>query len=256
LYLLGGLPVNWQYQHNTMHHGYTNIEGYDEDIDPLFLMRFSPHKKLLKIHRFQFIYAWFLYGLMTLSWSTNKDFSQLRTYKLTEAKLNTGKTYNQLLFDLILSKILYYIIFLGLPMLLISQPWYLIIVAFFVMHFTSGIILAVIFQTAHVVTSTNFPLPDENGRIDNNWAIHQLQTTADFSPNSRVFSWFIGGLNYQVEHHLFPNICHVHYRNISKLVKATANKYNLPYNQQGSFISAVYNHIQMLRNLGRKEILQ
>ena len=254
LYLLGGFPVNWQYQHNTLHHGNTNIEGYDEDINPLFLMRFSPHKKLLGIHKFQYLYAWFFYGLMTLSWTTNKDFTQLYLYKKSEAQLNSNKSHKQLLAQLILSKILYFTVFIVAPMILMPIAWYWIVISFLAMHFTSGLILAVVFQSAHVVTSSQYPLPDENGKIDNNWAIHQLLTTSDFAPRSRFFSWFIGGLNYQVEHHLFPNICHVHYKSIAYLVKSTAEKYNLPYYVQGSFLMAIRSHIQMLQNLGKKQI--
>jgi linoleoyl-CoA desaturase len=252
LYLLGGLPVNWQYQHNTLHHGYTNIEGYDEDIDPLYLMRFSPHKQLLKIHRFQYLYAWFFYCLMTLSWSTNKDFKQLYQNKKNGAVLNSNKSYRQLLTDLVFSKLFYYSIFLILPLIVLTVPWYWIILSFLAMHFTSGLILAVIFQTAHVVSTSDYPLPDKNSKIDNNWAIHQLRTTSDYSPKSQIFSWLIGGLNYQVEHHLFPNICHVHYSKIASLVRITAQKHDVPYFVQDNFYLAIRSHIQMLKLLGIK----
>jgi linoleoyl-CoA desaturase len=120
------------------------------------------------------------------------------------------------------------------------------------MHFISGLILGTIFQTAHVVPTSSYPLPDENGNVENDWAIHQLYTTSDFSPGSRIMSWLIGGLNFQVEHHLFPNISHVHYRNLSPIVKETAHKYNLPYSYQPNFFKAVYSHFKMMRMLGVK----
>lgn len=250
MYLLGGFPSNWQHQHNTMHHGYTNIEGMDEDINPGPYIRISPHKPLLKVHKFQFIYAWFLYGLMTLMWVTTKDFIQLNRYRKEAVPLSGSPSYARLFIILIFSKILYYSVFVVIPMLVLPFSWYLIIVFFLTMHFVTGFILTTIFQTAHVVTTSEFPLPDINGNMENNWAIHQLLTTSDFAPRNKVLSWLIGGLNYQIEHHLFPNISHVHYPKIAVIVKETARKYGLPYYVQPGLVSAVSEHTRMLKKLG------
>lgn len=250
LYLLGGSPVTWQYQHNTLHHGFTNIDGYDEDIDPGSLLRFSPHKPLRKMHKYQYIYAWFLYGLMTLVWVTNKDFKQLVQYKKEGALSSAVSTFKQWA-TLIVTKMLYYAAFIVVPILILPFEWYWIVVFFLVMHFTSGFILTVIFQTAHVVPSSRYPLPDDNNALDNNWAIHQLSATSDFAPQNRILSWFIGGLNYQVEHHLFPNICHVHYRKLAKMVQDAALKYNIPYYVQPTFVKALREHGRMLKILGK-----
>ncbi len=252
LYLLGGFPVTWRYQHNTLHHGFTNIEGQDEDINPVGILRFSPHKPLYKIHRYQQLYAWFFYFLMTLLWATTKDFKQLIRYEKEGVKLDTDKKYKSLMMDLIVSKILYYAIFLILPLIVLPIAWYWTLLFFFVMHFVSGFILTIIFQTAHVMPSSSYPMPDEKGKIENSWAIHQLMTTTDYAPKSRIFSWMIGGLNYQVEHHLFPNISHVHYKKVAPFVKKAAEKYGLPYHVQATFLHAVYEHYKMLKSLGRQ----
>ncbi|MCK5028843.1 MAG: acyl-CoA desaturase [Bacteroidales bacterium] len=251
LYLLGGSPFTWQHQHNTLHHGYTNVDGYDEDIDPAALLRFSPHKPLLKIHKFQYIYAWFFYGLMTLLWVTTKDFKQLNRYKNEKVPLSNKLSYKQLFASLVISKVIYYVVFMIVPILILPFAWYWIVVFFIAMHFTCGFILTIIFQTAHVVPTSKYPLPDENGTMENNWAVHQLYTTSDFAPKSRFFSWFIGGLNHQVEHHLFPNISHIHYRKISTIVKEIAHKYDLPYHVQPGFLKALIEHGRMLKQLGR-----
>ncbi len=253
LYIIGGFPFNWQYQHNTMHHGFTNIEGHDEDIDPGDFLRFSPHKELRKIHKYQHIYAWFLYGLMTFSWATGKDFKQLNRYRKENVKLNTKLNYNKLFRTLIIAKLLYYIAFLVIPIIVVPVAWYWIIVFFMLMHFTTGLILTTIFQTAHVVPDADYPLPGKDMTMENNWAIHQLLTTSDFSPKNKILSWFIGGLNYQVEHHLFPNISHVHYPRIAEFVRETARKFNLPYHVQPGFLVAVSEHAKMLKKLGRNE---
>ncbi len=251
LFLLGGFPANWQHQHNTLHHGYTNVEGFDEDISPVSLIRLSPHKPLKSIHKYQFIYAWFLYGMMTMLWATTKDFKQFRRYKTRGVRLSSTKSYRHLFIDLLISKVVYYVIFMIIPMLVLPFAWYWIILFFLTMHFTSGFILTIIFQTVHVVTTSEYPLPNKNGSMENNWAVHQLTTTSDYSPNNKVFTWLIGGLNYQIEHHLFPNISHVHYDKIASVVKDMAHKYNLPYHVQPGFLKALWNHAIMLKRLGK-----
>ncbi len=251
LYLLGGFPPAWQYQHNSLHHGFTNIEGFDEDINPVGILRFSPHKPLKPIHRYQYIYAWFFYGLMTLAFTITNDFYILRRQSRDGVKLSGNNTYTKQTLLLVLSKIIYFSIILVLPIILLPVPWYLTLLFFLSMHFISGLILSTIFQTAHVMPTSDFPLPDIAGKIENNWAIHQMKTTTDFSPRSRIFAWFVGGLNHQVIHHLFPNISHVHYRKIALIVSETAGKYNVPYHVCDNFAIAIREHIRMLKKLGR-----
>jgi linoleoyl-CoA desaturase len=252
LNFLGGFSQTWQYQHNTLHHHFTNIDGYDEDIDPGIVLRLSPGKPRHKFHRFQHVYAWFLYSLMTIMWSTVKDFKQLYRYSKEGVKLGRKKSFKKLLTELIISKIIYYTYILVLPILVLPIAWWLVVLFYLSMHLICGFILTVIFQTAHVMPSSKYPVPDQTGTVENNWAIHQLLTTTDYSPHNRLFSWFIGGLNYQVEHHLFPAICHIHYRKISLLVADTAQKYNLPYHVQPSFFDALHKHFEMLKKLGQK----
>lgn len=251
MYFLGGYPINWRYQHNTLHHKYTNVEGYDEDISPVGVLRFSPHKPIYKVHRFQHIYAWFFYALMTISWVVYRDFTQLSRYYKEEGSNFTKRSFNYHLFDLIFAKLIYFSIFLALPILLHPSHWGAILMGFFIMHFICGFVLGIIFQTAHVMTSTSFPTANNNDQLEYNWTVHQLFTTTNYAPKSKWFSWLIGGLNYQVEHHLFPQISHVHYARIAKLVEATARKYNIPYYVEPSFAVALKQHYHMLKVLGK-----
>jgi linoleoyl-CoA desaturase len=250
LTLLGGSVLTWQHQHNTLHHGFTNIEGYDEDISPGNFLRFSPNSRHYKIHRLQHLYAWFFYAIMSLSWATIKDYRQIIRFHKEGADFNSRKSFSRLIFELSLSKVFYFIYILVIPILILPVPWWMVVIFFLGMHAVCGLLLAIIFQSAHVVPSTQFPLPNDNGNIENNWAVHQVLTTANFSPKSRIFYWFIGGLNYQIEHHLFPNICHVHYKKLSKIVKETTQQYGLPYHVKSNFIVAVWEHAKMLRKLG------
>lgn len=251
LNLIGGHSVNWKIQHNDLHHTYTNVEGHDEDISPRGILRFSPHSPYKKIHRFQYIYAWFLYGLMTLTWVLRKDFVRLKEYEKEGLLKAHRESYRSQLTILIISKVLYFAYMIGLPLLLTDYSFLNILTGFLLIHFTGGLILGIIFQPAHVVLDTKYPLPDQSGNLENDWAVHQLYTTANFSPNNSILTWFAGGLNYQVEHHLFPGISHLHYRKISEIVKATAEEYNYPYNSAPSLVSALVSHTKMLYTLGR-----
>jgi len=251
LNLVGGFAPNWQIQHNTLHHGFTNVDGYDEDIDPGNVLRLSPSKPRYRIHRYQHIYAWFLYGLMTITWVLDKDFGQLNRYRKEGLLKLLNKSYSRLLSELIISKVFYWVYVLVIPIIFLPVAWWWVLIMFFIMHFICGFTLTIIFQSAHVVPTSTYPKPDKEGILSDSWAIHQMLTTADFSPNSRIFSWYVGGLNYQIEHHLFPNICHVHYRKLSQIVKETAREFGIPYNVQPTFIRAVWSHGKMLKHLGR-----
>jgi linoleoyl-CoA desaturase len=253
LYLAGGSDAMWRIQHNVLHHTYTNVTGMDDDIDPGIVMRFSPHEKRRKFHKYQHIYAWFLYGMMTLMWITTKDFKQLYRYKKMGLTQTQSGSYNKLLAITIISKLLYYAVFLVLPLIFTPIAWYFTVLGFFLMHYITGFILGCIFQPAHVVPTSNYPLPDESGNIKADWAVSQLLNTANFAPKSKFLSWYVGGLNFQIEHHLFPNICHVHYKKLSRIVKKTAEEYNLPYHSQKTFWGALKVHGQMLKQLGTKD---
>jgi len=247
---IGGFSINWKIQHNTLHHSFTNVHGADEDIDAGKLLRLSPEQEHHWFHRFQHIYAWFLYSLMTHMWITTKDFRQLVRYRnnglLEQHEISFGWAFAELL----LIKVLYYIYLLVIPLVFSPAAWWVTLIGFAIMHFALGFLLGCVFQTAHVMESSMFPGTDEEGTLEHNWAEHQLMTTTNYAPNNRLLSWFVGGLNYQVEHHLFPNICHTHYRRISEIVKETAEEFNLPYHTLPSFRSALRIHWRMLRQLG------
>lgn len=251
--IIGGSSVNWKIQHNVLHHTYTNIHDHDEDLDGT-LMRFNEHQERFPAHRFQQFYAWFLYGLITIAWSTKKDFIQLKRYRKKDLIKTQNITYKTAFIRLISAKIIYTICILAIPLIFSTQAWWLTLLFFFAMHFTSGVFISVIFQLAHVVSETKFPLPKLTGEMDNNWAIHQLYTTANFGKKNLPLSWFVGGLNFQIEHHLFPNICHVHYRSLSKIVKETAKEFDLPY-YQNSLFGAISSHTKHLYRLGKYDMV-
>ena len=249
MYFIGGNIFNWRVQHNIMHHTFTNVEGFDEDIEQKGSLRLSPHTQLKKFHRYQHIYAFFLYCLMTLSRAVS-EFGQLIRYNRSGLTHQQGSTPVKEMFRLIISKAAYLFIILVLPLIVSGYSWWLVILGFLIMHLVAGFFMSVVFQMAHVVEGAEHPLPDVTGNIYNEWTIHELETTVNFAPKSRFLGWMIGGLNYQIEHHLFPNICHVHYKAISPIVEKTAKEFGLRYNQHTTFLNAIVSHVRMLKRLG------
>ncbi len=246
---VGGYHVNWIIQHNVLHHTYTNIHGFDEDIEQA-VMRFTPNQKRHPFYRFQIIYAPFLYGLLTIYWVLVKDFIQLVNYSKRKLINAQGLTPKKAMRQIVFNKLWYFVLTIVLPIVIIDLPWWQTLIGFLTMHFISGLILALIFQPAHVVENTDFFVPGEDSSVENNWAIHQMKTTANFANKSVFFSWFVGGLNYQIEHHLFPNICHVHYKSISHIVRSTAEEFQVPYNEYKTFFGALKSHFTLLNQLG------
>lgn len=251
MYFIGGNTFNWKIQHNLLHHTYTNIEGFDEDIDPKGMLRLSPQTPLKKIHRFQYIYAFFLYCLMTISRIFN-EFRQLNKYNKSGITRQQGSTPRKEMMYLILTKLVYLGVIFSLPLVFTAFSWWIIILGFLTMHFVSGIFMSTVFQMAHIVEEVKQPVPTPEGCIQNEWTIHELETTANFSKKSHFFAWMIGGLNFQIEHHLFPYISHIHYRAIAPIVKSTAIEFGLPYNENKTFFGAIGSHIRMLKKLGRQ----
>jgi linoleoyl-CoA desaturase len=250
LNLVGANAFNWKMQHNVLHHTFTNVHEEDEDISPRGALRLTPHSEWKSIHKYQFIYAWFLYGLMTIVWLFFKDFVRIVRYDKSGLAKKQNANIVREWFILIGSKIVYLGYIIAIPLIFTSLVWWQCIVGVLFMHYIAGFILAIIFQPAHVIEGTEFPLPDENNSLENNWAVHQLLTTTNFGNNSRWFSWYVGGLNFQIEHHLFPNVCHVHYRKISGIVSETAKEFGLPYKSTRTFFQALVKHGKLLKELG------
>ncbi|WKN43291.1 fatty acid desaturase family protein [Tunicatimonas pelagia] len=248
-YFVGGNPFVWKIQHNVFHHTYTNVHGLDEDIKTKIVLRLSHHASLRWIHRYQYIYAFFLYGFNTLFFTISDFIKLLNYHRMGMIKRQKSALWVELA-KLIFTKLLYIFFLVVLPIWVTPLFWWQVLIGVLAMHIVSGYILTLIFQMAHIVEGVDQPLPNAEGDIDNAWAIHQLDTTANFARNNRLLNWYVGGLNFQIEHHLFPNICHVHYPKISRIVEQTAKEFQLRYQVMPTFVQGLQSHIIMLRSLG------
>ncbi|KEQ28244.1 fatty acid desaturase [Pedobacter antarcticus 4BY] len=248
--LIGANPYVWSLTHNVVHHTYTNIPGHDEDIEVApGLIRIAEEDEVNAIQRFQHWYAFPLYSLASLSWVFRKDYVKF-FQKTIGAHQNRHPKLEY--FNLFFYKALYYFLFIVLPLLVLDVSWWQFVIGFLVLHITEGLTMGLVFQLAHVVEGTSFPLPNDSNCMEEAWAEHQMRTTANFATQNKVAAFFLGGLNRQIEHHLFPKVCHIHYGEISLIVKQTALEFNLPYIENKTFFSALRSHFVTLRRFGKE----
>lgn len=245
---LGGNSFIWKCKH-SLHHTYTNVEGLDDDIAKSPVLRQCISQKWLPIHRYQHFYIVFVYAISCIAWITIMDFSKYFTQKVFTTPLKKMTMTDHFIFWI--SKSLYLLFYVLIPIYFVGAgPW---AIGFTFMQIAAGYTLAIVFQLAHVVEETEFEsVKTEPKLIENEWAIHQVITTANFAANNKFISWFTGGLNYQIEHHLFPGVSHVHYPSLSNIVRVTCQKYNLPYNYFPTMYKAIASHYSHIKSLGKK----
>ncbi len=245
---LGASGIMWNNKHNIVHHTYTNIEGVDDDIEIQPFLRMCPTQKKYFMHRFQHIYFWFLYTLLLLVWVFKSDYKKYFTQKIGPVPIKKMSLWDHFAFWI--AKVSYIFMMIVLPIMLLGfVPW---LVGFLIIAMFAGFILSIVFQLAHTVEHTAFPVPDAGvNKIENEWAIHQIETTANFATKNKLISWLVGGLNFQIEHHLFPKISHIHYPAISKIIKQTCEEYGVRYIEFRRMRHAIASHAIHLKRMGR-----
>jgi linoleoyl-CoA desaturase len=245
--LIGGSSYLWHHKHGVIHHTYPNITGHDADIDLGALGRLTPHQRRLPFHRWQHLYLWALYGLLAVKWHLYDDFRDALTGRIGGHRAPRPRGWDLVIF--LAGKAVFFSLALGLPLLF--HPLWAVLLFYGVAAGVGGVVMSLVFQLAHCVEEAEFPLPREGtGRIDKPWAVHQVETTVDFARNSRVLSWLLGGLNFQIEHHLFPRVCHVNYPAIAKVVEETCREFGVRYSEHRSFRAGLASHFRWLRRMG------
>jgi linoleoyl-CoA desaturase len=245
--VIGGSSYLWNQKHAIMHHTYVNITGHDSDIDLGILGRLTPHQRRFAFHRWQHYYLWPLYGLSAIKWQLYDDFRDVILGRMGEHRFARPKGWDLAIFAG--GKAIFLTLTFGLPLFFHSVGAVALFYA--AAALVVGVIMSVVFQLAHCVEQADFPLPHQDtGRMENAWAIHQVETTVDFARRSKVVAWFLGGLNYQIEHHLFPRICHVNFPALSKVVEATCREFGVKYTEHKSVWAGVASHFRWLRLMG------
>jgi linoleoyl-CoA desaturase len=245
--LIGVSSYLWHWKHAVFHHTYVNIQGEDTDIDIGCLARLTPHQARHKFHRWQHLYMWPLYGFLTITWQCYDNFRDLITGKIKLHRFPRPKGWDLVIF--IGGKLFFFTLAFLVPMLL--HPVWQVLLYYLITSFILGSLSTVVFQLAHCVEEAAFPVPPEaSGRIASAWAVHQVETTVNFAPDSRLACWFLGGLNFQIEHHLFPRICHIHYPALAKLVEQTCRDFGIRYAVHRTIWAGIASHFRWLRSMG------
>ena len=246
---LGASSYFWKQKHNIIHHTYTNVDGIDDDIAKSPIIRHCETQKWVPAHKIQHLYMFPAYCLSSIFWIFIMDFTKYFSRKIYTTAAWKMSLKNHLIFWA--TKIFYVSVYIIIPVSV--WGWGAWAIGYLVMNAVMGMTLSLVFQLAHVVENTEFenvPL-DETKHLETAWAEHQLKTTSNFAMGNKIVSWFVGGLNYQIEHHLFPRVSHVHYPAISKIVMEKCKEYNLPYNKYDTMSEAVASHYRVMRELGK-----
>jgi linoleoyl-CoA desaturase len=246
---IGGSSFFWKQKHNIIHHTYTNIDGVDDDIAQGMMLRQTPTQKWRPIHRYQHIYLPLAYAMTFFLWINLNDFQKYFTKKIHNTPLQVMDRKEHIVFWA--TKIFYASVYVVIPILCVGPIAWLI--GYLTMGAVTGLVIAYIFQLAHAVEGPEFDAVGlEDKVIESEWAVHQIKTTANFAPKSKVISWFVGGLNFQVEHHLFPRISHIHYPALSRIVQEHCERFNLPYHCFPNLRMAVISHVRTMKKMGQK----
>jgi len=250
--LVGVSSYMWRLLHNDSHHAFVNIREADTTFVSGKIFRFSPHDRRRSYHRYQHLYAPLIYSLSTLDWVMTKDYRWLFfTGSFGNRKITRHPARE--LIPLFAGKAFYYTYMLVIPLLFLSVPWYAVVLGFLVMHLFAGFIIALIFQPNHFNEDASFPEPDEEGHISNNYIRHIFDTTSDYARGNPFACWILGCLNLHVIHHMFPQICHVHYPALTRIVIGTAKEHGLIYRENRTITGAFLAHLRWLKVLGRGE---
>jgi len=248
LNFLGANIFMWKTKHNIIHHAYTNIDGVDDDIEARPLLRLCETQKFYKLHKYQHFYFWMAYSLLYIWWVFFTDYKKYFAQRIGPMPLKKMSFIDHLSFWSF--KLLHGFLFVALPIYLLGfTPW---LIGFLVYGLFAGFVLSIVFQLAHTVEHTHFPQPNDAGKMEDEWAIHQIKTTANFATGNKLISWLVGGLNFQIEHHLFPKISHIHYPAISRIIKRACEEYGIHYIEYSRMRYAVASHVAYLKQLGKK----
>lgn len=235
----------WRILHHRGHHSCINLHGEDDALSGRGIFRFTPHESRLPVHRFQHIYALFVYALFSLDYVFFRDF-QCFFFPPHDYLKRTKHPLREYII-LFSGKAFYFTYMLVLPVLVLGLSSLLVAAAFLLVHVIVGLSVTLVFQTTHTIDSTYFP--SDRNEFDNS-VYHIFATTADYATESPLVGWLAGGLNHHVVHHLCPFVCHTHYASLTRIVRETAEEFGIPYRQHPTMPRAIWHHLILLKQLG------
>jgi linoleoyl-CoA desaturase len=246
--MLGASSYMWHWKHNVLHHTYPNLAGADHDLDAEPFARLCPDQPRRSFQRWQQFYMWGLYGFMIPKWHLVDDFQNVAQARVAQTPIPRPSGWR--LLEMLVGKAVFFGWALIVPALF--HPVWAVMLFYGVLAFLLGMILSVVFQLAHCVEEAAFPhVAAGSEHVPAGWAEHQVHASVDFARGNRLLTWYLGGLNFQIEHHLFPKICHLHYPRISSIVEQVCAEHGVPYASHERLYGAVSSHWRWLRRMGR-----
>lgn len=237
----------WGLRHVRSHHVYGNVYESDQDIERNPFLRLSPDHPWHRRFRWQAFYAPFVYALALLHSVFVGDWIYLfhRDYAWMRRGVPKGKLYGVFA----LNKLVHFTLNLGLPLTFLSIPWWQVVIGYLIVSALQSWLFIWFLVGTHFFEEAAFPAP-EAGRLPHNWAAHQLLTSCDWNPDSRLSNFLSGGACAHSCHHLFPHLCHVHYARINPILKKTAAEFGLPYHRK-TLRAMTASHFRFLHQLGQ-----
>ena len=246
--VMGGSSYVWSWKHNVFHHSNPNVEGLDADIEIKPFARLSPDQPRYWVHRFQAVYIFVLYCFLAVKWHFIDDYANLIIGKVGSNEFPRPK--GMKLVSLLAGKAFFITWALIIPMMF--HPWWQVLACYGLASIVVSLALAIVFQLAHVLDGATFPAREQDaGLVKTEWAVHQLETSMNFAPKNKLLTWYVGGLNFQVEHHLFPKICHLHLPDIAPIVQQTCKEFGVRYHMHPTFFSALGAHVKWIHKMGQ-----
>lgn len=246
--ITGASSYLWRLRHNVMHHSYTNIYGADVDLDANWVLRLSPYAKHYPVQRYQHWYFPLAYAISSLHWILFKDYKSL---SMREHGCFRDVTHSRGQIALLIGmKAVHYFLFIGLPLLVLDVTVGQFLVGFLTLHVVTGLIMTLTFQVTHNVDITSKFLSEPGKKLQHSWMVHEVLVSANFACDNPLVTWFVGGPNHQIEHHLFPHVAHAHLPAIRPIVKRVIEEHGLPYHEFPTYRAALGGHRRLLKELG------
>jgi linoleoyl-CoA desaturase len=244
--LIGADPYLWQLRHVRSHHVFPNVNGSDIDIDSNVFLRLSPNHPKRWYQRYQHLYAPFVFWLVDIHTVFIQDVQYL--FKRRLANMVDIRHPPSAYVGFVACKLVFLAIVFVIPALALPIPWWQVLIGALLMSFVSSCVFVYLLIGTHFAEETTFPAPNKDGELDHDWATHAMLTSLDWNPYSRIAHAIAGGSNAHAAHHLFPNVSHAHYREITRLIAKVAAELGVPHHVT-IFHRMVRSHFRFLRTM-------
>lgn len=245
--MIGANSYMWKKRHVRLHHNFTNVDGWDSDIEKSKFLKVHPEDSTKRFNRYQHLLV-FLYPFFITNWFLIRDFKDFFDSKMIVRKLGGVPVVEYI--KLFFFKLFFVGYMIVVPLVLTSFGWLKILIAFFLVLISAGFFALVVLLPPHVNTSNEFPHVDEGMKLHQSWFMHQLNTTNDVKNDNWFTRHIMGNFNFHIAHHLFPNVSYVYAKEVTEVIKKFLLEKGLPYRSYPLF-ATFKNHYRLIKQNGK-----